>query len=416
MTHNITSGLKMADPKYANLPGIDVDSPDVFESSDLPEAEQNLSNQPDESSSENVERININTDAAFKVFKGKTVTTGKTDFSDSVGKSRAIGYFADKTEYELAESGLKQETPQQKFQRLQHEMRELAEEVGKIKGAAQDSGAGETGSPVVLGKQLEYLQHQLADLHLEKVLGQEASLDLADPQGALKKRLLTELESFKPGSTADGKSKTPSSGAKDHVLYELYYRPEQAQFTKNAKVASLEERLERLESVVGKNLEKTTVLNVDTENKSLISAVATLNSKLSLLDASNTETVEARLNAVLQKMQQIAEKKAKEPQADPDKQQKITELYELAKKWEATAETLPQVVDRLISLKDLHEQALQFSQALTYLDTAQQEVKASIAEHTDMQKKLQASITENNAIIQKNVESIEKRLQALGKS
>ncbi|RUS80845.1 hypothetical protein EGW08_011400 [Elysia chlorotica] len=415
MIHSITSGLKMADPKYANLPGIDVDSPDVFESNDLPEAEQNLKNQSDEPTNENVERININTDAAFKVFKGKTVSTGKTDFSDSVGKSRAIGYFADKTEYELAETGLKQETPQQKFQRLQHEMRELAEEVGKIKGAAQNTGAGESWSPVELSKQLEYLQHQLADLHLEKVLGPDASLDLADPQGALKKRLLTELENFKPGgAAADGKSK--SAGDKDHVLYELYYRPEQAQFTKNAKVASLEERLERLESVVGKNLDKTTVLTVDTENKSLIGAVATLNSKLSLLDASNTETVEARLNAVLQKMQQVADKKAKEPQADPDRQQKIADLYDLAKKWEATAETLPQVVDRLISLKDLHEQALQFSQALTYLDTAQQEVKASIAEHTDMQKKLQASITENNAIIQKNVDSIEKRLQALTKS
>lgn len=51
--------------------------------------------------------------------------------------------------------------------------------------------------------------------------------------------------------------------------------------------------------------------------------MATLNTKLSLLDASNTETVEARLNAVLQKMQQIAEKKEKEPQVDPDKQKKV---------------------------------------------------------------------------------------------
>lgn len=32
-----------------------------------------------------------------------------------------------------AEEGYKQETLQQKFQRMQHEMRELAEEIGKIK-------------------------------------------------------------------------------------------------------------------------------------------------------------------------------------------------------------------------------------------------------------------------------------------
>ena len=34
------------------------------------------------------------------------------------------------------------------------------------------------------------------------------------------------------------------------------------------------------------------------------------------------------------------------------------ELYELVKKWNSVAETLPNVVDRLVSLKDLHEQGL----------------------------------------------------------
>jgi len=42
-------------------------------------------------------------------------------------------------------------------------------------------------SPVSLSKQLEYLQHQLNDLHLEKLLGPEASINLSDPQGALQK-------------------------------------------------------------------------------------------------------------------------------------------------------------------------------------------------------------------------------------
>ena len=47
--------------------------------------------------------------------------------------------------------------------------------------------ASEQLSPVALGKQLEYLQHQLTDLHLEKLLGPDASIDLSDPQGALQK-------------------------------------------------------------------------------------------------------------------------------------------------------------------------------------------------------------------------------------
>ncbi|XP_005096445.1 dynactin subunit 2 isoform X2 [Aplysia californica] len=404
----------MADPKYANLPGIDLNSPDVFESSDLPEDDQNLAKRPEELSSQSVEPISVSTDAAFKVFKGKGVDLGKTDFSDSVSKSRTIGYYADQTEYELLGQGDKKETAQQKYQRLQHEMRELAEEVGKIKDSVQQTDAGDSLSPVALGKQLEYLQHQLADLHLEKLLGPEAKVDLADPQGALRQRLLTQLEGFGAAGDKSKQKGAPGAGG-DSVVYELFYKPEQAQFSKNARLAKLEERLDRLENVIGKNFDKTNVLTADTDNKSLIGSVAALNSKLSLLDASNTETVEARLNAVLQKMQQIAEKKEKEPQADPDKQKRISDLFELTKKWEASAETLPQVVDRLVSLQELHEQALQFSQALSYLDTAQQEVKANLAANSDMQKQLQSSLADNNKLIQQNVDSIEKRLKALGK-
>jgi len=404
----------MADPKYANLPGIDVHSPDVFETSDLPEDEQNLP-RPEELSSESVEQISVNTDAAFKAFKGKGVNVGKTDFSDSVSKERAIGYYAELSEYELAAEGSK-ETPQQKYQRIQHEMRELAEEVSKIKDSVKSSDTTASASPVPTGKQLEYLQHQLADLHLETLLGPQAKIDLNDPQGALAQRLLTQLESFKATKKIDkgSKDKDKGSAGSDQMTYQLYYRPEQSQFKKNTRLAKLEERLERLENVIGKNLDKSSILTADTENKSLISSMSSLNSKLSLLDASNTETVEARLNAVLHKMDAIAEKKEKEPQADPEKLQKINSLFDLTKKWEMTAEGLPQLVDRLVSLQDLHEQALQFSQTLASLDASQQEVKSNLSHQGDMHKQLQESLKENNKIIQENIKTIDKRLKALG--
>ena len=51
----------------------------------------------------------------------------------------------------------------------------------------KDEASAEKLSPVAIGKQLEYLQHQLTDLHLEKLLGPDASMDLSDPQGALQK-------------------------------------------------------------------------------------------------------------------------------------------------------------------------------------------------------------------------------------
>lgn len=67
----------------------------------------------------------------------------------------------------------------------------------KYKIAFQDTVKSETTeekiSPVAIGKQLEYLQHQLSDLHLEKLLGPETSIDLSDPQGALQKYVISSL-------------------------------------------------------------------------------------------------------------------------------------------------------------------------------------------------------------------------------
>ncbi|ESO82091.1 hypothetical protein LOTGIDRAFT_223566 [Lottia gigantea] len=406
----------MADPKYANLPGIDVNAPDVFETSELPEDDQAAQLENEEFNNENIEKINLDSKTAFNAFKGKGVKADGVDFSDKISKSSRTGYDVSQTEYEIVGDGVKKETPQQKYQRLQHEMRELAEEVSQIKETVKDDKSSEKLSPVAMGKQLEYLQHQLTDLHLEKLLGPEASIDLSDPQGALRQRLLKQLESYKTsGSKSGEKGDKASAGASgDHVSYSLYHRPEQAQFSKNAKMANLEERLERLQAVIGQSSEKLNVLTGDTDNNSLLGAVSVLNSKLSLLEQSNLEQVEARLQGVLHKLSQIAEKK--NVQEDNEKQAKVSELYDLVKKWEAYGNSLPQVIERLTALKDLHEQALQFSQALAYLDTAQQEISTSLNSHGDMLKSLQESFKENTTMIKSNTESLEGRINALKKS
>ncbi|XP_041367213.1 dynactin subunit 2-like isoform X2 [Gigantopelta aegis] len=321
---------KMADPKYANLPGIDLNSPDVYETEDLPEEDQPTIKDQVTADDSAVEKIPLDTKTAFSTFKGKVVDSSGLDFSDRISKTRRTGYAVGQDEYEMLEHGSRTaETPQQKYQRLQHEIRELAEEVSEIKDNIKDEKSSENLSPVAMGKQVEYLKHQLADLHLEKLLGPEASVDLADPQGAIKKRLLTQLDAYKPSQGE--KTKPPGKG--DHVLYELYYKPEQAQFSKNARLASLEERLDRLAAVIGQNTGKMGMLTTDTENKSLVGAMSVLNTKLSLLDPANIEQVETRLQGVLHKLGQIAEKKP--VQEDVDKEGKISELYTLVKKWQA---------------------------------------------------------------------------------
>ncbi|NXR35091.1 DCTN2 protein, partial [Zosterops hypoxanthus] len=143
------------------------------------------------------------------------------------------------------------ETPQQRFQRLQHEVQELLRDVEQIQSSVKESGAEEELTPMALARQVEMLKQQLLSSHLEKVLGPSAAVDFADPEGALAKRLLQQLEVAKCSKATPGKgpARDPAP-AGDAVTFELYWRPEQDQFAQSAKVSELEKRLAQLEAAM----------------------------------------------------------------------------------------------------------------------------------------------------------------------
>jgi len=413
----------MTDNKYENLPGIDRSQPDVYETSDLPEDDQQMNKTVPEEPSDSIERLDVTASEAFQSFKGKKIETGNADFSDQIGRPRHTGFHIPRSEFEiLGEGAGVKETPDQRFQRLQHEIRELAEDISLIKEniSAEGGMTAQNLSAVALTRQVEYLQQQMTDLGLDRQL-EGAGVNLADPQGALQKRLMMELDGFKsvPAKSSGDKAKpAAATGAAaadgDHVTYQLYYRPEQAKFSNTARVAELEQRLERLESLMGNSPEKITALNADLATKSLLMAISTLAARTKLLDPSHLDQVEARLGAVQQRLAQVAERKdAIEVQTG--KSTKISELYDIVKKWEPMAESLPHIVDRLTALQQLHEQAMQFSQALTHLETAQNQINTHLRSHSDLVKQVQTAFSENMTAVMANSEALGNRVKALNK-
>ena len=173
---------------------------------------------------------------------------------------------------------------------------------------------------------------------------------------------------------------------------------------------------------------------METNQKTVTGAMQVLNSRLNLLSPSHLDHVEGRLAALLQKMNNVADKKA--VLDDAEKQSKISELYEVCMKAEANAVVLPNIVDRLESLQTLHDQGMykpqcaaieghcykmifflvvasQFSKALTQLDTVQQRLDSSLGSNQSLLAETQTKFSENLSNIQKNFENIEERLNAL---
>ncbi|XP_042906070.1 dynactin subunit 2 [Parasteatoda tepidariorum] len=399
----------MANPKYADLPGIAHDQPDVYETTDLPEAEQGTFSISDVivDQCDSVQILNISPSDAHSKFKGKTLDAGNVDFTDGIGHRKKTGYDVRSGDWEMVGDNLKEnETPLQTYNRLQFEIKKLFEDVNAMK---ESSDKGSELPPIVLFQQIEDLQKELQEFHMEKVLGSEAIAEMSDPLGSLHKKLVSQLEVFK--SSPAPPEKSPPLSTEDAIKYELFVRPDQDKLEQSSKVASLEQRLKNLESVIGQDKIKWSSLTSNTDGKSITSAIKLLSSKLNLLEPMYLDQVENRLVVLHQCMQQVAEKKHQIE--DADKRNKVAELYDLVKRVHELDECLPQVVKRLVALKELHEQSLQFSKALTQLDSSQQHITNSLKLNETMMKEVQSTFLKNSDMIERNIESLNARITAL---
>ena len=398
----------MADPKYANLPGIAHDQPDIYETDDLPECDLH---QPDiEEMSESVETLHIAASDAFGKFKGKIGPT-------NVGMPGKKGHWHG--EYELVGSGCGTtgtETPLQKYQRINCEVRELLEEIETAKSLAAENSSSERHAQSLVGiaSQTNQLQDQLSKLKLEEMLGSDMIKKLDDPRGTAKEKLISQLQAVSESNNDGGNVKSKSASKDDSkVMYELLMKPNVSNLEDHVQIAEIEKRLESLEKVISASPDKLSTLSIETNQKNVFGAVDVLNTKLSLLNPSNLDHIEGRLSALLQKMNAVVDQKG--IVEDAEKQGKIEELYDLCVKGEANSVVLSDVVDRLDALQSLHENALQFTKAISQLDTVQQKLEMNLAGNGTMLKETQTKFQENISNIQNNFDNLEKRLDNLKK-
>uniref|UniRef100_A0AAY4EX80 Dynactin subunit 2 n=1 Tax=Denticeps clupeoides TaxID=299321 RepID=A0AAY4EX80_9TELE len=369
----------MADPKYANLPGIATNEPDIYETSDLPEDDQ-AQFESEELCSDSVERIVVNPNAAYDKFKDKRVSAKGLDFSDRITKNRRVGYECGEFEILAEGCGLK-ETPQQKYQRLLNEVQELTQEVANIQVNVKESSAEERLTPAALAQQAAQLKQQLVSAHLDSLLGPQANISLSDPDGAL-----LVLVCFT------------------------------GRFVVNVicpQLTELEKRLAELETSIGSGSSKQGPLSTGVQGSSLMDSMELLQARVNALDSATLDQVEARLQSVLGKMNEIA--KHKSAIEDAETQNKVSQLYDVVQKWDAMATCLPQVVQRLIAVKELHEQAMQFSQLLTHLDTTQQMISNSLKDNSTLLTQVQQTMKENLKAVEENFTALDQRVKKISK-
>lgn len=413
----------MIDPKYAHLPGIDRVQPDVFETSDLPESDQPLpppAPPEDSADAEHVDTIRVDVKDIYSKFKDKRVDGSRVDFSDSVASTGRSGY-DNATEFQLSMDG-KNETLEMRFKRLQLEMQELSEDVTRASQVASDESKSAQISPAALHQHVVQLQSQLHSLQLQKNVG-GGLVNLSDADGNIQKKLLSQIEQMK---AVPGKGKDSAAPSSSSPSYELYVKPEVAQFSQTSRVADLEQRIAKLEVALGSNPEKLAMLTAEDNDSSggLLSAVSSLQTKVNLLNPKVVDQVDGRLGAVQLRLQQIDEKQASNAAAQSgqgsqqlpeDTSRRIAEIHALMGKWERVCGTLPNITDRMVALNDLHNQALTFGQTLAQVEAMQKTIGGNLTTQTQMVAKVEATLATNLETIRKNCAALDERMRALQK-
>lgn len=259
--------------------------------------------------------------------------TGHVDFSDRIGKKVRTGYDAKSGNWELAAEGEK-ETPIEKCRRLQCEMNELMDEISQLQNDATVSKENKQAYEAV-GMVVTGAKKVLDSLRLEQVLGKETVSTSSDNE--LKKLILQVEQYKKSGGSVVVPQITTVNRELEHTT----------------RIAQLEHHLHQLEKTIGAQPEKVSRLASDFGTCTLLDTVQQLSTKAALLQPGQLDLIEARLSNLATKMDAIAEKSSGSNQ-DATRDQKTMELYEIAKRTEPIAQILPNMLQRMQALENLH--------------------------------------------------------------
>ncbi|KAK7573864.1 hypothetical protein V9T40_011055 [Parthenolecanium corni] len=402
----------MADPKYANLYGIAHDQPDVYETCDLPEADQGYDLY--EEKSEAIERLHISAPEAFSKFKGKQLDAASVDFSDRVGKNRSNGYNVRSQTWELAGFG-ENESPLEKYNRLKLEAEHLIEEVSTLSKKNETDLTKAADTLAVSVDSVNHLLSKIVDVKLEDKIGADFTHDTSKSDKLLFDKIINDLDDLGNEASSQPSQKVASldvtSDIRNAGQYIFTLKPSQ-QKQVTSRVTDLEQKISKLETLIGSNTNQVVRLcNINTDD-GLITCCQWMIAKLSLLDSSQLDLVESKINSINSKTEQILNSQNSVSQ-DPEKEKKINELYELCNRAKEKSDTLTNIIERMTALESLHRQGKQSVQTITHLETLQAEIATKLANNNALLNNVKENLSSNISVIKDNVESLKTRVENL---
>eukprot|EP00457_Paulinella_chromatophora_P005055 gb/GEZN01005068.1/.p1 GENE.gb/GEZN01005068.1/~~gb/GEZN01005068.1/.p1 ORF type:complete len:405 (+),score=74.52 gb/GEZN01005068.1/:261-1475(+) len=375
------------------------------------------SKQKNEDIREDIRSEKLNPLVAFEAFAGKLYLGPQQDASDAASKDPLRQISSSRSEFShevFAPSKKHFEAPLDRYNRLKSEVAAFQKDMEQL---AQDKSGPDSVQ--------EFSRYIVRDLgNLGKDLGTleakhgpllEQASRASDQSLALLMAQVRALQDNTPGKTTKsetsaGAGAASASGGRPGAKYELYYTElgEGAGQTKRRTqqdLQALDQRLASLEQRLGSQ---------DIPYPSLEAGVADLHKKLLLLDEASLDRVTGRVSQLGQafdKLQGSQEKAAAAKKAGVA--DKVEEVFAQMNKWDSAAQRLPVVIERLHSLRYVHEEAADATLRLQGLETMVGNASKLMEEDREALDQLKAVVQSNAQRMEANVTSLQQRLAAL---
>lgn len=292
------------------------------------------------------------------------------------------------------------ESPLARFTRLKMEIKELESDLtaladsaetqkqNSLKDATQDAECDE------LLRGLATLQTNLSAMALTPSF--EPFLRLASPAGvgsingdaalALQKQLTSQFFKQIEAIKSQQQGRSADSGGDAPIVYEIYSNGELNTVEKDAqtRMQILESRIATLEKTIGNAQDQdfgldslSAAMGSSSSNSSNLSAVvAQLETRVGLLNEKNLDALKTRTTALVHEfslMHKLKEspgvQSALNSQAD---REKIGQIYDKMTRLDDVAASVPALVDRLMTLKSIHDDSLDMTTRVKKMEQSQE--------------------------------------------
>ncbi|GLD99679.1 hypothetical protein PINS_up008405 [Pythium insidiosum] len=378
---------------------------------------------------------------AFEVFMGKVYKPAALLPSQTELQAPGAAVVASAGAASKSTGARELESPLQRYTRLVMEVKELENDLSLLSANAAaakqnnvvvDAAQDAEFSDIMQG--LATLQLSLASMEKNTAYqpflqapGAPLSAAQADAVTAIQRDLTAkffqQIDSLK--RQQQGRTTVDPTGAP--IVYEIYSNGELHPVDRDAKsrVLALESRLAALEKVIGaKNPRELHIDGIQSSaapNADLISVVEEMEKRVGMLNEKNLDAVKTRTTALVHELTLLQKLKespgvhgALNAQAD---REKLQQIYEKMLRVDDVAASVPALIDRLATLKSLHDDSLDLTERTRRMEQSQTRLHELLESDATLLENMEKSLEENVAVFQRNIQALDERMtRLLGRS